>query len=37
VATLRQWVEALKQVVHDRSQRVRRKLFAENAEQFYGL
>jgi predicted TIM-barrel fold metal-dependent hydrolase len=37
VASLRQWVEALKHVVHDRSLQVRRKLFSENAQQFYGL
>jgi predicted TIM-barrel fold metal-dependent hydrolase len=37
VATFRQWVEALKEVVESRSEDERRKLFAENAVRFYGL
>jgi predicted TIM-barrel fold metal-dependent hydrolase len=37
VATLREWVAALKQVVKERSEDERRKLFADNAVRFYGL
>jgi L-fuconolactonase len=36
-ATLRQWVEALRQVVRDRSQDQQRKLLHDNALAFYGL
>ena len=36
-ATLRQWVEALKQIVRDRPRSEQRKLFYENAVAFYGL
>ncbi len=36
-ATLRQWVEALHQVVADCSPELKRKLFHDNAMQFYGL
>jgi L-fuconolactonase len=36
-ASLRQWVEALKEVVRDRPADEQRKLFAENAIRFYGL
>ena len=37
VATLREWVLALKEVVEDRSEQQRRKLFADNAIRFYEL
>lgn len=37
VATLREWVLALKEVVKDRSEEERRKLFADNAVRFYEL
>jgi L-fuconolactonase len=37
VATLRQWVEALKQIVAGRPEAHRRKLFHDNAVRFYGL
>jgi len=37
VATLREWVLALKEVVKDRPQEERRKLFADNAVRFYEL
>ncbi len=37
VATLREWVLALKEVVKDRSEEQRRKLFADNAVRFYEL
>lgn len=37
VATLRQWVEALKEVIRNRSQEHRRKLLHDNAIRFYGL
>jgi len=37
VATFREWVAALKQVVKERSEDDRRKLFADNAIRFYGL
>ena len=37
VATLRQWVHALKQVVQSRSIEQRRKLFCDNAVRVYGL
>ena len=36
-ASLRRWVEALREVVGDRSRQEQRKLFAENAVGFYGL
>ena len=36
-ATLRQWVEALKQIVRPRRAADRRKLFHDNAIRFYGL
>jgi L-fuconolactonase len=36
-ATLRQWVEALKQIVRTRPAAERRKLFHDNAVSFYGL
>jgi predicted TIM-barrel fold metal-dependent hydrolase len=36
-ATLRQWVGALKEIVRDRSEKDRRRLFGLNAERFYGL
>jgi predicted TIM-barrel fold metal-dependent hydrolase len=36
-ATLRQWVEALRQVVRNRSETERRKLWGGNATRFYGL
>ena len=36
-ATYRQWVEALKSIVADRSEPDRRKLFHDNAVAFYGL
>ena len=36
-ATLREWVEALKEIVRSRPDREQRKLFAENAAAFYGL
>ncbi len=35
--TLAQWIEALKQVVKERSDADQRKLFHDNAAQFYGL
>jgi len=37
VATLREWVLALKEVVKDRSEEERRKLFADNAIRFYEI
>ena len=37
VASLRQWVTALEEVVRDRSATERRKLFHDNAVKFYGL
>jgi len=37
VATLRQWVEALQQVVRNRSLEDRKKLFCDNAIRVYGL
>jgi L-fuconolactonase len=37
VATLREWIGALKQIVHDRPEAERRKLFHDNAVRFYGL
>jgi predicted TIM-barrel fold metal-dependent hydrolase len=37
VATFGQWLAALKEVVHDRSDDARRKLFGQNAERSYGL
>jgi L-fuconolactonase len=37
VASLAQWVGALKEVVKDRSLQERRKLFHDNAARFYGL
>ena len=37
VATLRQWIEALEEVVRDRSETDRRKLLHDNAVRFYGL
>jgi len=36
-APLRDWVEALSEVVHDRPDGDRRKLFHDNASRFYGL
>jgi predicted TIM-barrel fold metal-dependent hydrolase len=36
-ATYKQWVEALKAIVHNRSEEEQRKLFSENAIRFYGL
>ena len=36
-ATYKQWVEALKQIVHDRTGQDQRKLFHDNAAKFYGL
>ena len=36
-ATLRQWVEALKQIVRERPRSEQRKLFHDNAVAFYGL
>lgn len=36
-ATLRQWVEALRQIVADRPTEFQQKLFCENAIRFYGL
>lgn len=36
-ATLRQWVEALRQIVHERSEAERRKLFHDNALRVYRL
>jgi predicted TIM-barrel fold metal-dependent hydrolase len=36
-ATLRQWVEALKQIVQERPEAEQRKLFHDNAVRFYGL
>jgi L-fuconolactonase len=36
-ATLKQWVEALKAIVRDRSAVEQRKLFHDNAVAFYGL
>ena len=37
VATLRQWVQALRQVVGNRSLEQQRKLFCDNAVRVYGL
>lgn len=37
VASLRQWVEALRSIVAERSEAERRKLFHDNAKRFYGL
>ena len=36
-ASYRQWVEALRSVVSDRSEAENRKLFHDNAERFYAL
>jgi L-fuconolactonase len=36
-ATLRQWVEALRQIVADRPEIQQRQLFQDNAERYYGL
>jgi L-fuconolactonase len=36
-ATYKQWVEALKTIVQDRSEQEQRKLFHDNAVRFYGL
>jgi len=36
-ATLRQWVEALQEVMRTRSEPVQRKLLHDNAARFYGL
>lgn len=36
-ATYKQWVEALKTIVRDRSEQEQRKLFHDNAVRFYGL
>jgi predicted TIM-barrel fold metal-dependent hydrolase len=36
-ATYRQWVDALKTIVHERSEQEQRKLFHDNAVRFYGL
>ncbi|HLJ94879.1 MAG TPA: amidohydrolase family protein [Gemmataceae bacterium] len=36
-ATYKQWVEALKNIVHHRTEQEQRKLFHDNAMQFYGL
>ncbi len=36
-ATLRQWVEALRQIVRTRSREFQQKLFHDNAVRFYGL
>jgi predicted TIM-barrel fold metal-dependent hydrolase len=36
-ATFRQWVHALQEIVQQRSEEERRKLFAENANRVYGL
>jgi predicted TIM-barrel fold metal-dependent hydrolase len=36
-ATYKQWVEALKTIVHDRSEQDQRKLFHDNAVRFYGV
>lgn len=36
-ASYRQWVEALKAIVHNRKEEEQRKLFHDNAERFYGL
>jgi L-fuconolactonase len=36
-ATYRQWVEALNEIVKDRKEEERRKLFHDNAARFYGL
>jgi predicted TIM-barrel fold metal-dependent hydrolase len=36
-ATYRQWVEALRTIVRDRSERDQRKLFHDNAVAFYRL
>jgi len=36
-ATYKQWLEALKTIVHDRSEQEQRKLFHDNAVRFYGL
>jgi predicted TIM-barrel fold metal-dependent hydrolase len=36
-ATYKQWVEALKTIVHDRSEQDQRKLFHDNAVRFYAL
>jgi predicted TIM-barrel fold metal-dependent hydrolase len=37
VATLRQWVEALKEIIRTRSESAQRKLLHDNAIRFYGL
>lgn len=37
VASLRAWVEALRQIVADRNEAAQRKLFHDNAVRFYGL
>jgi predicted TIM-barrel fold metal-dependent hydrolase len=36
-ATYRQWVEALKTIVHERKEEEQKKLFQDNATKFYGL
>jgi predicted TIM-barrel fold metal-dependent hydrolase len=36
-ATYRQWVDALKAIVHNRPEEARRQLFHDNAVRFYGL
>ena len=36
-ATFSQWVGALKTIVKDRSEDAQKKLFAKNAEKFYGI
>ena len=37
VASLRQWVAALQEVIRDRPESDRRRLLHDNAERFYGL
>jgi predicted TIM-barrel fold metal-dependent hydrolase len=37
VATLREWVEALKEIISSRGEVERRKLLHDNAVKFYGL
>jgi predicted TIM-barrel fold metal-dependent hydrolase len=36
-ATLAQWIEALRTIVHDRKEEEQKKLFHDNAEKFYRL
>ena len=36
-ATYRQWVQALKEIVQNRGEEEKRKLFHDNAVKFYGL